>query len=74
MQEQLKQDAPQIAPVAVISITYAPPLGRVLAIQPQFPLQMSVNDVLTILRAAEQQIIADAVIAQARQNQTDEGK
>lgn len=64
--QQPNEDAPQLAPVAVITITYAPPLQRVLNIQPQFPLQMNAVDVLTILRAAETQLISDAAIAQAR--------
>lgn len=61
-----KPAAPQLAPVAVLTITYAPPLQRVIAIQPAFPLQMNAQDALTVLRAAEK-FITDDILEKAKQ-------
>ena len=62
--------APQIPPVVVVSIVYAPPLGQVIKLEPQFPVQLSVPDMLHVLRAAQEQLIAASVEKQIRESNT----
>lgn len=69
------EQKPQLAPVAVLTITYAPPLQRVIAIQPAFPLAMSFSDVSEILHAAEKFINrAEAEAERARQSAATEAE
>lgn len=65
---------PQIAPVAIVSVVYEPQTQRVLAIQPQFPLRMSAQEVLMILRAAQEQLIAELAISQAQSQKHDQAQ
>lgn len=66
---QAAQPTPKMLPIAVLTITYAPPEQRVISVLPNFPLQMSAEDALAILRAAEHKIIAEMTMAQAKAQQ-----
>mgnify|MGYP000865938604 CR=1 FL=1 len=58
MQAQTEPTQPQLAPVAVLTITFLPPTNQVANIQAVFPAQIDPNAALHILRRAEESLIA----------------
>jgi len=57
-QAQAAQAAqPQLAPVAILTITFLPPTNQVANIQAVFPAQIDANAALHILRRAEESLI-----------------
>ena len=57
MQAQTEPTQPQLAPVAVLTITFLPPTNQVANIQAVFPAQIDPNAALHILRRAEESLI-----------------
>ena len=57
MQAQTEPTQPQLAPVAVLTITFLPPANQVANIQAVFPAQIDPNAALHILRRAEESLI-----------------
>ena len=57
MQAQTEPTQPQLAPVAVLTITFLPPTNQVANIQAVFPAQIDANAALHILRRAEESLI-----------------
>jgi len=58
MQAQTEPTQPQLAPVAVLTITFLPPTNQVVNIHAAFPAQIDPNAALHILRRAEESLIA----------------
>jgi len=57
MQAQTEPTQPQLAPVAILTITFLPPTNQVANIQAVFPAQIDANAALHILRRAEESLI-----------------
>ena len=56
-QTQTEPTQSQLAPVAVLTITFLPPTNQVANIQAVFPTQIDANAALHILRRAEESLI-----------------
>lgn len=64
--QAVAEKKPQLAPVAVLTITFLPPLNQIANIQAVFPFQMDAASVLHILRRAEESLIAQVAQAEAQ--------
>lgn len=72
----VEKQVSQVPPVAILTITYLPPLNQIANLQAVYPAQIDAQAALHILRRAEEMLIGQIAQAQAKQDivKTDESK